>query len=120
MANDDVLFTGWGEVVAGREQKALTVFQETIQYWTLAQQDGRIDSFEPVLLDPHGGGIAGFVLVRGERARLDAIRADEEFERIVARAGLIVHDFGVIPGYVGEKLGRQLALFERAAEELGG
>jgi hypothetical protein len=117
---DDALFTGWGEVVAGREQKALTVFQETVQYWSLAQQDGRIDSFEPVLLEPHGGGLAGFVLVRGERARLDAIRADEEFERLVARAGLIVHDFGVIRGFLGEKLGRQLALFERAAEELGG
>jgi hypothetical protein len=120
MANDDVLFTGWGEVVAGREQQALTVFQETVQYWTLAQQDGRIASFEPVLLEPHGGGLAGFLLARGERAQLDAIRADEEFQRLVARAGLIVHDLGVVPGFLGEKLGRQLALFERAAEELGG
>jgi len=36
----DVIFTGWGAVVHGREQQALTVFQETVQFWTQAQQDG--------------------------------------------------------------------------------
>jgi hypothetical protein len=117
MAND-VIFTGWGAVPAGREQQALNVFQETLQYWTLAQQDGRIESFEPILLEPHGGGLAGFLLVRGERAKLDAIRTDEEFQRLVARAGVIVEDFGVIVGYGDEALGRQLSNFERAASEL--
>jgi hypothetical protein len=118
MAND-VIFTGWGTVVRGREQQALAVFQETIQFWTQAQQNGRIDSFEPILLEPHGGGLAGFVLVRGERATLDALRTDQAFQRLVVRAGAIVDDFGVIAGYGDDALARQLTSFQEAASELG-
>lgn len=118
MAND-VIFTGWGTVVRGREQQALAVFQETIQFWTQAQQDGRIESFEPILLEPHGGGITGFVLARGERGALNAIRSEEAFQRLVVRAGAIVDDFGVIFGYGDDALARQLASFQQAASELG-
>jgi hypothetical protein len=55
----DALFLGWGPVVRGRELKALEVFQETLTYYGTLQQDGRIDSFEPVLLAPHGGELGG-------------------------------------------------------------
>ena len=67
----EALFLGWGPVVRGREQKALQVFQETIEYYGKLQQEGQIDSFEPVLIAPHGGDLGGFVLLRGERAKLD-------------------------------------------------
>ena len=117
MAND-ALFTGWGAVVRGREQQALQVFQETIGYWTAAQQDGRIESFEPILLDPHGGELAGFILVRGERTQLDAMRSSEEYQRLVARAVAIVDDLGVINAYGEETLARQLGLFQEAAAQL--
>lgn len=116
---DDVLFTGWGTVVRGREQQALAVFQETVQFWGRQQQDGKIESFEPVLLEPHGGGLAGFMLARGERARLDAIRADHGYQRLVARAGAIVDDIGIVAGYGDNALARQLQNFTDAARELG-
>jgi hypothetical protein len=115
----DVIFTGWGTVVRGREQQALAVFQETLQFWAQAQQDGRIDSFEPILLEPHGGGLAGFMLARGERAKLDAIRADPAYQRLVTRAGAIVDDIGVVAGYGDDELARQLGNFSDAARELG-
>jgi hypothetical protein len=118
MAND-VIFTGWGTVVRGREEQALTVFQETIQFWTQAQQDGRIESFEPILLEPHGNGLAGFILARGERSKLDAIRADEAYQRLVARAGAIIDDLGVVGGFGDVALARQLGNFQQAARELG-
>jgi hypothetical protein len=115
----DVIFTGWGAVVHGREQQALTVFQETVQFWTQAQQDGRVESFEPILLEPHGGGLAGFILVRGERAKLDAIRADHAYQRLITRAGAIVDDIGAVAGYGDNELARQLQSFQEAARELG-
>ena len=118
MAND-ILFTGWGSVVRGREQKALQVFQETVQFWMQAQQDGRIESFEPVLLEPHGGGLAGFIVARGERSRLDAIRESDEFRRLVSRAVAIVDDLGVVAGFGDQALANQLDLFQQAASELG-
>ncbi len=67
----EALFLGWGPVVRGREQTAFKVFQETIEYYGRLQQEGKIDSFEPVLIAPHGGDLGGFVLLRGERGKLD-------------------------------------------------
>jgi hypothetical protein len=116
----DALFLGWGPVVRGREQTALQVFRETIEYYGKLQQDGRIDSFEPVLLAPHGGDLGGYVLLRGERGRLDEIRSSDEFERLVARASAVVDNVGVVNAYTGEALGRTLAIFQAASEELAG
>jgi hypothetical protein len=116
----DTLFLGWGPVVRGRELKALEVFQETLTYYGTLQQDGRIDSFEPVLLAPHGGELAGFILLRGSRASLDEIRSSQEFQRLVARAAAIVDDVGFIDAYAGEALAQQMAIFQSVSEELGG
>ncbi|HEV3093853.1 MAG TPA: hypothetical protein VGY30_04990 [Solirubrobacteraceae bacterium] len=116
----DALFLGWGPVVRGRELRALEVFQETLAYYGTLQQDGRIDSFEPVLLAPHGGELAGFILLRGARAALDEIRSSNEFRRLVARAGAVVDDIGVIDAYTGEALAEQMTTFRAVSEELGG
>ncbi|HST56206.1 MAG TPA: hypothetical protein VLJ42_10000 [Solirubrobacteraceae bacterium] len=115
----DALFLGWGPVVRGRELKALEVFQETLTYYGSLQQDGRIDSFEPVLLAPHGGELAGFILLRGARDSLDQIRSSDEFQRLVARAAAIVDDVGVVDAYTGEALAAQMAIFQAVSEELG-
>lgn len=114
----EALFLGWGPVVRGREQKALQVFQKTIEYYGRLQQEGRIDSFEPVLIAPHGGDLGGFVLLRGERSKLDEIRSSEEFERAVTRAATIVENVGVINAFTGESLGQTMSRFQAASEEL--
>lgn len=116
----EALFLGWGPVVRGRELKALEVFQETLTYYGALQQDGRIDSFEPVLIAPHGGELAGFILLRGSRASLDEIRSSDEFRRLVARAASVADDLGVIDAYTGEALAQQMTLFRSVSEELGG
>lgn len=116
----EALFLGWGPVVRGRELKALEVFQETLAYYGTLQSDGRLDSFEPVLLAPHGGELAGFVLLRGTRASLDEIRSSDEFRRLVARAGSVVDNVGVVDAYAGDSLAQQMAVFRAASEELGG
>jgi hypothetical protein len=117
MANH-ALFIGWGSVVRGREELSLTVFQETIDFWTRAQQDGRIDGFEPFLLEPHGGGLAGFMMVYGEREQLDRLRGSEEFERIMLRADSVIDELGVVTAYAGEALGRQMRMFQEMAGQL--
>lgn len=114
----EALFLGWGPVVRGREQKALAVFQETIEYYGRLQQEGRIDSFEPVLIAPHGGDLGGFVLLRGERGKLDEVRSSDEFERAVTRAATIVENVGVINAFTGESLGQTMGRFQAASEEL--
>ena len=115
---DDALFLGWGEVVRGREKQAVEVFGESIEYYTQLQQDGKIDSFEPYFLGPHGGDLAGFVLLRGDGAQLDEIQRSPEFERLQARATMIVDRWGAIPAVTGEALARGMANFQEATKDL--
>ncbi|HEU4785099.1 MAG TPA: hypothetical protein VFS83_17310, partial [Ktedonobacterales bacterium] len=84
MANA-ALFIGYGPVVAGRAQQALQVFGEAVQYYGRLQQQGQIESFEPVFLEPHGGDLSGFILLRGDRDKLNSARYSEEFLRLTNR-----------------------------------
>jgi hypothetical protein len=117
---DEALFIGWGEVVRGRERKAVDVFNESIQYYGQLQQDGKIESFDAWFLAPHGGDLAGFILLRAEREQLDEIQRSPDFERIQTRAGLIVDRVGVVNAYTGEALGRLMGQFQQATADLGG
>ncbi len=60
------LFIGWGAGVPGRERQGLQVFNEGLQYYAGLQQRREIESFEPVLLEPHGGDLYGFILIKGD------------------------------------------------------
>jgi len=114
----EALFFGWGPVVRGREQKALQVFQEAIEYYGKLQQEGQIDSFDPVLIAPHGGDLGGFVLLRGERGKLDAVRSSEEFERLLVRAATVVDNVGAVNAVMGESLAQGMGRFQAASAEL--
>jgi hypothetical protein len=117
MANG-ALVIGWGPTVRGREQKALQVFNEAIEYYTRLQKQGTIESFEPVALEAHGGDLNGFLIIRGDREKLNALRTSEEFMRLNTRAELIVDNFGVITAFIGEELQRLFADFGAQATEL--
>ncbi len=67
---DAGLFIGWGQVVRGREKRAVEVFNESVEYWGGLQGDGKIEGFEVVLLAPHGGDLAGFALLRGSAEQI--------------------------------------------------
>ena len=114
----EALFIGWGQVVRGREQFALQVFQEAVGYYGKLQEEGRIERFDAYLLDPHGGDLAGFFLLHAERSALETIRSSAEFQRLTVRAGSVIDNLGVVSAYSGEALGRQMALFGEMAQEL--
>jgi hypothetical protein len=114
------LFIGWGPTVRGREQQALQVFNETVQYFAGLQQQGEIAGFEPVALEPHGGDLYGFFLVRGDREALARLRASEGFVRVIQRGGLVVERLGVTAAYTGDGLDRYFATFQELAADLAG
>jgi hypothetical protein len=113
---DSGLFIGWGQVVRGREGKAVDSFNETVGFLGHLQADGRIEDFEICLLDPHGGDLDGFMLLRGSAEQMDAVRRDDEFERHMVRANLNVENLGLIGAALGERIAQQMALYQ---EEIG-
>ena len=117
---DRALFIGWGEVVRGREHEALANFNETLGLYGQAQQEGRIESFDVCLLDPHGGDLDGFIMVHGSQAQLDAFRASEDFRANMAKGTLIVDGLGVIEAAVGEGVAREMGYFTSAIEQITG
>ena len=108
---DAGLFIGWGDVARGREKEAVDLFNEILGYYGRLQEDGEIESFEPVFLEPHGGDLAGFVLLRGDAERLAAIRVSEEFIQYSIRAGLVVDNFGVVAADMEGRLQQQMAFY---------
>jgi hypothetical protein len=116
---DEALFLGWGEIVRGREAKAVEIFNESVEYYGKLQQDGALESFEAWFLAPHGGDLGGFFLLRGERERLDEIQRSPEFERLQTRAAMIAERTGAINAYTGNALARLMGQFQEATGDIG-
>ena len=113
------LFIGWGQVVRTREQRALEVFNESMEYYAGLAEGGKIESWEVVLLEPHGGDLAGFVLLRGTTDQITAVLSDEEFERRTTRADLIVEGLGTVGALVGEGIARGMGIYQEEIAALG-
>jgi hypothetical protein len=113
---DAGLFIGWGEVVRGRETEAIEVFNETLAYYGRLQEEGTIENFEPVFLEPHGGDLNGFILIRGEAEKLASLRVSEEFTQIATKATLVVENFGIVGADLAERLQRQMEFY---TEQIG-
>lgn len=117
--SEAALFVGWGQPVRGRERRSLDVFSDAVTYYGERVADGSIESFEPVLLNPHGGDLQGFFLIKGPAQGLATMKASEEFQRLHVRAGMIVEDLGIIDAWVDDAVLTQLGHFGDAAGEFG-
>ena len=103
MANS-ALFIGWNRSVAGREQQAMSLFAKCMEYYGQLQNDGMIESFEPVVLSAHGGDLNGFILLRGDAAKLDEVRRSETFTNFTIEANFCLENVGVVTAYIGESV----------------
>ena len=108
---DSAIFIGWGEPIRGREQVSATVFGEAVELWGRFQAEGAIEDWEAYFLEPHGGDLNGFILIRGEAEKLAALRVSEEFTQFSLRATLIVDGFGVVGADLAERLQRQMEFY---------
>jgi hypothetical protein len=97
----------------------VAAFSEGVQYFGELKERGEIESFEPFFLEAHGGDLNGFFLVRGERAKLDRLRNDDEnFQRWIIKAGLNVDGIGVLSAVTGELLGQGMSIYAEASAGL--
>ena len=112
MSSNLILF-GWNRSIPGREQISVEHFGDFIQYLTGLQNEGAIDSFEPILLSPHGGDLNGFFLIRGDNDKLDALIASDEWMEHVTRGGLHLQGQGMIRGASGELVMEWMSRYSR-------
>ena len=110
---DRVLMISWGEPVRGREERALEVFNESVGLAGRMQQDGRIESFDVILLNPNSDS-GGCLIMKGSSQQIGALDVDEEFQRNTIDASLIVEDLGHHVGYTNEGVAQQMALYQEA------
>ena len=109
----NVIFFGWKQSVVGREQLSVTHFPEFLQYLGELQGQGAIDSFEPVFLTAHGGDLNGFVLIRGDREKLDDVVASEQWLEHLTRAGYHLEGTGSVRGVTGEGVMEAMAVYQK-------
>ena len=110
---DRVLVISWSSTVYGREERGLEVFNDALGLYGRMQQDGRIESFDVVLLAPNAG-IEGYMELHGSAQQMAALREDEEFQRVLTDAGLIVGGLSMVDGYTNEAIAAQMALYQEA------
>ncbi len=112
------LFVGWGALIPGREKAAAPVLHEAVAHLTRLQREGAIDGFEAVTLEPHGGDLAGFILVKGDREAIDRLRASAEFARIAVRIQLVHQNVGIVGAYTGEEMRALFGIWAEQENEL--
>ena len=116
---DRAVFIGFGQPVRGREERAVDVFNEFVGMCGRMQADGRIEDMDVTLLDPHGGELGGFFLLRGTAEQCAALQMDEEFRRACIDASLIVENFGVVPAATGAAVAEEMQHYVEAVQKVG-
>jgi len=69
-----------------------------------------------MLLDPHGGDLNRFFLIRGESAKLDAVIASDAWQTHITRAtraGMHLEGVGAIRGATGELIMERMAQWSK-------
>jgi hypothetical protein len=103
----------WKDPSRGSEARAVEVFNEALGILGRRQQDGSIDSFDVALLDPNTE-MNGYIAIRGTRAQIDALRADEEFRRNTVDATLCVEGIQHMEGACNEGVAAEMGMYEQA------
>jgi hypothetical protein len=114
---DRVLFISWGQTVRGAEERSLEVFNEALGILGRMQQDGRIEKFDVVLLNPNGN-LDGFIEIFGTAEQLAAVQEDDEFVRNTIDAQLIVDGLSHQTGYANDGVARMMGLYQEAISKV--
>lgn len=110
----NVLVFAWNRSLPGRESLSAQHFQDFMQYLSDEQSKGQIDSFEPVLLEAHGGSVNGWVLIRGDSGKLSDLANSRSWVEHVTRALHHLDGASVLRGVTGPVLMERMDMWTRA------
>ena len=109
--SSNAIFFGWNRSLPGRERISGEHFSEFVGYLGGLQKAGSIQSFEVVFLNPHGGDMNGFFLIRGDSAGLDALMASDDWVRHMTRAAMHLASAGAVRGVTGDAVMQRMDLW---------
>jgi len=94
-----VLFIGWDRPSTPKAEDAFKyLMAQAVPSLDGFQRDGYFETKELVALTAHGGDLNGFILLFGEREKLDALRRTDAFEAFSMGMSAHFHRYGVVPG----------------------
>lgn len=114
---DRVVVISWGAPIAGREERGLDVFNEAIGFYGKCQQEGRVESFDVVLLAPNAG-MNGFIALKGTVDQLNALKEDDDYRRMLTDAALVVKDLCVVDGSTNEGVAQMVQTYQQAVSRV--
>lgn len=95
----------------------MEVFNEAVGILGRKQQDGRIERFDVVLLEPVAG-LNGYITIHGTAEQIAALRQDDEFRRNMVDATLCVDGIQHIEGFANEGVAREMAIYQEAISQV--
>lgn len=99
------LFISFNRPYPGREAEAFGNFdRDVVTQIEAFHKEGWFESYDIIGLTPHGGHVNGFMLLKGERIKLDELRRTDAFERFSMKLSRMLDGFGVVPGVTLEGL----------------
>lgn len=116
--SDGALFVGWGAIIPGRETEANAALHDAMAYCLRLSSEGRIQGFEPFLLEPHGSDLEGFMIIRGDKTNLSILRGEDEFLRTIIGVQLVHNKVRVVTAYTGDVMGKVLQLWNEGKAAL--
>jgi hypothetical protein len=111
---DRCLLLTWGEVVRGREERAVECFNDSLGYYGRLQQEGKIETFDAVLCAVNGGRLDGYIRLDGTARQLLDVKEDREFQRLTAEATTCVENIAVTDAYCNNGISVQMEIFAEA------
>lgn len=116
--NANVILFAWNRSLPGRETMSSQHFQEFSEYLGLQQRAGAVQSFDVVILEPHGGTVNGFFLIRGEPAKLAELTGSEEWMRHQVRGLLHLDGAATLRGFSGAPVAERMAAWNEQVAKL--
>jgi hypothetical protein len=113
----NVILFGWNRSVPSREGASAQHFQEFTEYLSTQKRNGIVESFDAVLLEPHGGTMNGFFLIRGEPAKLSQLTSSDDWIRHQVRAALHLDGASSLRGVAGAAVGERMQLWTKESQK---
>ena len=103
----------WTRPSRGKERISAEHFAGITAWFGELQAKGTLTSWEPVFLQPHGGDLGGFFLLRGDPDKLHELTTGDAWEDHTMRASLHLDGFGVVGAYSGAAVGEAMAKWSK-------